>query len=132
MKAEGPSGCPFGSALPRPADQAVRWADAVYGRKLDAVTRSSALTLSRDLAVESVDAERRAKHVPEGDLRSVGATDRNPSERRAFGTLSKWPCDRMKPPSVEHNVNDGARGARTDVSEKVWCSGKSYDADTIT
>jgi len=37
----------------------------------------------------------------------------------------------MKPPSVEHKVNDGARGARTDVSEKVWCVGKNYGADTI-
>ena len=70
--------------------------------------------------MESVNAERGAKHVPEGDLLPVGTTDRNPSERRAFGMLSKWPCDRMKPPSVEHKVNDGARGARTDVSEKVW------------
>ena len=34
MKAKGPSGCPFGSALPRAADQAVRWADAVLVPKV--------------------------------------------------------------------------------------------------
>src|SRR5947208_13619443 len=64
-------------------------------------------------------------------LLPVGATDRDPSERRAFGTLSKWPCERVKPPSVEHKVNDGCgRGADRCVRE-LWCIGKSCDVNTM-
>ena len=100
--------------LPHAADQAASWADAVLVQKV-----GSGHALIQDVL-------QRRRLLP------VGATDRNPSERRAFGTLSKWPCDRMKPASVEHKVNDGARAARTDVSDKVWCFGKNYDADTIT
>ena len=33
--------------------------------------------------------------------------------------MSKWPCERVKPPSVEHKVNDGCERGAKDVSEKT-------------
>src|SRR5882724_2313799 len=54
------------------------------------------------------------------------------ANRGAFGKLSKWRCERVKPPSAARKNNDGPRGTGTHAAPRKWgCSCKRYGADTM-
>ena len=55
-----------------------------------------------------------AKRVPAWERSSGGrGCDPTRANRGAFGKLSKWRCERVKPPSAARKNNDGPRGTGT-------------------
>src|SRR5882724_7069652 len=70
-----------------------------------------------------------AKRVPVQE-RPAGGRGSDPTRANggAFGKLSKWRCERVKPPSAARKNNDGPRGTGTDAAPS---SCKRYGADTM-